>query len=176
MPEFNANVWSPWRMEYIESLDGVGDKSGCFLCRYQDDPGSDAVNHVLWRSPRTLVLLNRFPYTNGHMLVAPTAHLGSLDEVPDDVLIELTFRIREAQRVLRDAVNAHGFNIGINLGHCAGAGLPQHVHWHIVPRWNGDTSYMAAIGAVRLIPQSLEAVHARFVRRAAELGLPRAGG
>ena len=172
MAETNKNVWAPWRMEYIEQLGDRDGDDGCFLCRYRDNPADDRKNHVLWRSEHVLVLLNRFPYTNGHLLVAPTAHEGDLEALPDDVLIETVLRLRDAKRVLQQVLYAHGYNIGMNLGRCAGAGLPDHVHWHIVPRWNGDTNFMAVTGGVRIIPQSLDAVDARFRAAAAELGLP----
>lgn len=172
MPEQNPNLWSPWRMEYIEGLAGTpGGGDGCFLCGYRDSPAGDTANLVLWRSPRTLVLMNKFPYTNGHLLVAPTAHIGQFEDVPDDVHAELVLRVRDAKRVLDRVVRAQGYNIGINLGACAGAGLPQHVHWHIVPRWGGDTGFMAAVGSVRLIPQAMDTVYERFLATAAELGL-----
>lgn len=173
MPEFNKNLWTPWRMAYIDGLEGKPIAGDCFLCRYRDEPAADATHGVLWRSPRTLVVVNRFPYTNGHLMVAPTAHLGSLQEAPDDVLCELTLRLRDATCVLADVVAAQGFNIGINLGHCAGAGLPQHVHWHIVPRWVGDTNFMAVLDDVRLIPQALATLQEKFLAAAQRLGLPR---
>lgn len=171
MPEQNCNVWTPWRMKYIEAIGGESKADGCFLCHYRDQADADRTNCVLWRSERTLVLLNRYPYTNGHLLVAPAAHLGNLDDLPEPVLIEATLRIRDARRVLQAAVAAQGFNIGINLGHCAGAGLPEHLHWHVVPRWAGDTNFMASVGDVRLIPQALETVRDRFLEKAQELGL-----
>lgn len=170
MAEFESNIWAPWRLEYIEQL-SADDDGGCFLCRYRDKPADDAENHVLWRSTATLTVLNRFPYTNGHLLIAPTAHIGQLEDLPDEVLIELTRRVRDAKRVLQQAVRAQGFNIGMNLGRCAGAGLPDHLHWHVVPRWNGDTNFMPVFGDVRVIPQALEQVRERFASAAAELGL-----
>lgn len=171
MPEASKNLWTPWRMQYLESFEAEKKQSGCFLCRYRDEPAADAANGVLWRAERTLVVVNKFPYTNGHVLVCPTQHTGRLDEIPDETLCEAVLRIRDVRRILERAVNAQGFNIGINIGHCAGAGLPEHLHWHIVPRWNGDTSFMASIGDVRLIPQSLESIRAAFDRAARELGL-----
>ena len=170
MGEFQHNLWAPWRMEYIEQLAEQSD--GCFICRYRDNPQDDAQNHVLWRRDETLVLLNRFPYSNGHVLVAPTAHAGELEELSDAALCELTRCLRDAQRVLQAAVEAQGFNIGMNLGRCAGAGLPEHLHWHIVPRWRGDINFMPVLGDVRVIPQALEQVYARFKAEAARLGLP----
>ena len=172
MAEANENLCTPWRMQYIANFEREKRESGCFLCRYRDTPERDRESYVLWRSVQTLVLLNRYPYTNGHLLVAPALHVSSLSELPDEMLIELTLRIRDAQRVLKEVVAAHGFNIGINIGACAGAGLPEHLHWHIVPRWTGDTSFMASVGDVRLIPQSLDAVFEQFCASAARLGLP----
>lgn len=171
MPEASQNLWTPWRMEYIENFAEEKKVSGCFLCRYRDDPASDAANGVLWRTPRTLVVLNRFPYTNGHILVCPTLHTGDLDALPEDLLTEATLRLREVCRVLGRAVKAQGFNIGINLGQCAGAGLPEHLHWHVVPRWSGDTNFMASIGDVRLIPQTLDSIREAFHRAASALGI-----
>jgi len=169
MAEFHNNVWAPWRMEYIHGLEeGVG---GCFLCHYRDNPDDDSRNHVLWRTDRSLVMLNRFPYTNGHLLIAPTTHVGEPENLPDDVLCEMTLRIRDAKRVLAAALHTHGFNIGMNLGRCAGAGLPEHLHWHIVPRWNGDTNFMPVLGDVRVIPQTLQTVHETFLKTATQLGL-----
>ncbi len=158
-------------MKYIESIGAESSPNGCFLCRYRNEPECDQPNCVLWRSDHTLVLLNRYPYTNGHLLIAPTAHIGNFDDLPETVLIETILRIRDAKKVLQAAVAAQGFNIGINLGHCAGAGLPEHLHWHIVPRWSGDTNFMASVGDVRLIPQALEAVRDRFLEKAHELDL-----
>lgn len=175
MSETNDNVWAPWRMEYITELDERQGGADCFLCRYRDEPQQDERNYVLWRSPRTLTVLNRFPYTNGHLLLAPTAHCGEPEDLPDDVLVELALRVRDAKRVLQAAVSAQGFNIGMNLGRCAGAGLPEHVHWHVVPRWSGDTNFMTVAGDVRVIPQTLQTVADRFRTLSADLGLPVGG-
>jgi ATP adenylyltransferase len=169
MGEFHKNIWAPWRMEYIDALQEHRDD--CFLCRYRDNPPDDQRNHVLWRSANTLVLLNRFPYTTGHLLVAPTAHAGEPEDLPDDVLAELTLRVRDAKRVLQAALQPQGFNIGMNLGRCAGAGLPDHVHWHVVPRWSGDTNFMPVFGDVRVIPESLQRVHEKLREHATQIGL-----
>ncbi len=172
MSETNENVWAPWRMEYIAALEGKDGDRDCFLCRCRDTPRDDGPNHVLWRSRHTLTMLNRFPYTNGHLLLAPTTHCGEPEDLPEEVLVELTLRLRDAKRVMQQVVNAQGFNIGMNLGRCAGAGLPGHLHWHIVPRWGGDTNFMAVTGAVRVIPQALQAVDEKFRALSAELSLP----
>lgn len=172
MSETNQNVWAPWRMEYIAELEERHGGAGCFLCRYRDRPQDDARNHVLWRTEHTLTVLNRFPYTNGHLLLAPTIHCGEPEDLPEEVLVELTLRIRDAKCVLQRIVKAQGFNIGMNLGRCAGAGLPDHLHWHLVPRWEADTNFMAVTGQVRVIPQALKVVDEKFRTLSAELGLP----
>lgn len=170
MSEHNRNLWAPWRMAYLEQMHEPGQPAGCFLCRYAAGPSGDAANFVLSRSPRVLVLLNRYPYSNGHVMVAPVAHAARLEELDDALLLEMAQRIRDAQRVLREIVNAEGFNIGMNLGRCAGAGLPDHVHWHIVPRWSGDTNYMGIVGDVRVVPQALAETYNRYREAAARLG------
>ena len=171
MPESNENLYAPWRMQYLESLRDRPARGGCFLCDYMANPQADAANFVLARSAQAIVLLNRYPYTNGHLLVAPVEHVPRLSDLRPAVLHELAERLANCQRVLAELLHAEGFNIGMNLGHCAGAGLPDHVHWHIVPRWGGDTNFLAVVGGVRLQPQTLESVYAGFLATAARLGL-----
>jgi len=170
MSDFQKNLWAPWRMEYIAGL-GPGGDDGCFLCQVIGTPQADEQNNVLWRSARTLVLLNLFPYSSGHVLVTPTVHLAEPEDLSDEVLLELMQRTRDAKRVLQAALAAQGFNIGLNLGRCAGAGLPGHLHVHVVPRWNGDINFMAVLGDVKVMPQSLAEVRHLFLTKAAELGL-----
>lgn len=174
MAEFQSSLSAPWRMKYLATMAGPAAAGDCFLCRYAATPDADEVNHVLWRTPRTLVLLNLFPYTNGHVLVAPTAHAAALEAFALPTLTELTARVRDAVRVLRASVRAEGFNIGMNVGGCAGAGLPDHLHWHIVPRWSGDTNFMGVVGDARVVPQELATVAAAFAEQARALGLPAA--
>lgn len=170
MGETNRNVWAPWRMEYIESLAERAEQ-GCFLCACYQAAGDDAKNHVLRRSEKTLVVLNRFPYSSGHLLVAPAAHEGRFEALPEDVLLELMLRLRDAQRMLEVALQPQGFNIGMNLGHCAGAGVPDHLHWHVVPRWGGDTNFMPVLGDVKVIPESLDRTYEKLLAAAQQLGL-----
>lgn len=172
MPDFPHNIWAPWRMEYIHAL--AGEAGGCFLCDYAAHPEKDAASLVLWRTADVIVLLNRFPYTNGHLLIAPLAHRGDLCDFSAEQLAELMRHTTDAKRLLAEAVGAQGFNIGINFGRCAGAGLPDHLHVHVVPRWNGDTNFMAVLGSVRVIPDGLEQCYARLRAAAEKLGL--AGG
>jgi ATP adenylyltransferase len=115
--------------------------------------------------------MNRFPYTNGHLLVASAEHKAELSELSDAALSEMTRGIRDAVEVLRGAIRPDGFNIGYNLGRCAGAGLPGHIHAHVVPRWTGDTNFMAVVGDVRVVPDSLDALHAELVKIARARGL-----
>jgi ATP adenylyltransferase len=169
--ERRRNLWAPWRTEYIQALSG-GDEGGCFLCRYRDEPRRDRKNLVLWRGRRTLTVLNRFPYTGGHSLVAPLEHVGELGDLDDRTLLELFAAVRDVPKVLAKAIGAEGFNIGINLGRCAGAGLPGHLHVHVVPRWGGDTNFMSILGDVRVIPQSLESLYSLLRQAARKLRLP----
>ncbi len=156
MNEFHPNLWAPWRMEYIESLADPEAGGECFLCDYLNSPEHDAKNGVVFRGADMLVVMNRFPYTNGHLLIAPTAHKADMTDLNDAELLEMNQLVRDARIALGAAVGAHGFNVGINLGRCAGAGLPGHLHTHVVPRWNGDTNFMAVLGDVRVIPQAME--------------------
>ena len=164
MAEYNDNLWAPWRMEYIRSLGEELTDQGCFLCGYWSDPDHDKENHVLRRAGSTFAVLNRFPYTNGHVLIAHAGHKGDLTDLSDDELMEITLMTRSIVQALRRVLNPQGFNIGYNIGKCAGAGLPGHLHAHIVPRWTGDTSFMAVLGDVRVAPDSLEAMCTELTR------------
>lgn len=170
MAEFNQNIWAPWRMEYIRSLGDEMEEDDCFLCRYWEHPETDRENHVIWRTKSTFVVMNRYPYTNGHLLIAHARHKSDLADLKDDELAEMARTIRDGVNVLRKTLSPHGFNIGYNLGQCAGAGLPDHLHAHIVPRWSGDTNYMAVIGDSRVIPDSLDALWAQLVKQVEEAG------
>ena len=154
MPD--APLYAPWRIEYIRSLDKA-DSGECFLCAAAaaktEQERRDRL--VLWTTPHTVVLINRYPYTNGHLLLAPIAHVAELEEVPDDAATDLHRQTTRAIKLLRRACSAQGFNVGINLGRCAGAGVPGHVHQHVVPRWAGDTNFMSVVGEVRIVPQAV---------------------
>ena len=173
MADVNKNLWAPWRMEFIRSLDDEREAAGCFLCDYWAHPEADAANHVVWRGRQTLVVMNRFPYTNGHLLIATAAHKADFVDLDEPEGLDLQQATQAALRLLRQVVHAQGFNVGTNLGHCAGAGLPDHLHTHVVPRWVGDTNYMAVLGNVRVIPDGLDSLHAELVRGAAAMGLIR---
>lgn len=172
MTEFRDNLWAPWRMEYIYSLNERNEE-GCFLCRYWDERDKDDENYVLWRTQRCYVVMNLYPYSNGHMLICPASHKAALDELDDAEMLEMMQLTRDVNVLLSRAVSAQGTNVGMNFGHCAGAGLPDHLHVHVVPRWTGDTNFMTVIGDVRVIPQALETVFQRMRELSAELNLPR---
>jgi len=163
------NLWAPWRMEYIE---GLSEPNGCFICGYIAEPERDKENFVLWRTSRCLVLFNRFPYNNGHLLVAPIRHIETLAEATDDELLELSGLCRDCQEVLTAAISPHGFNIGMNFGRCAGAGLPGHMHIHVVPRWDGDTNFMHVCSGTDVISQSLTELYDRLKQISLEKNLP----
>jgi ATP adenylyltransferase len=172
MAEFNTNLWAPWRMEYIRSFrDTDPQKEGCFLCNYWHAPGDDAKNHVVWRTSTTFVVLNRFPYTNGHLLVSTGSHKAGFEELTDEEICAMGRAIRDGINLLKAAIEPQGFNIGYNLGHCAGAGLPGHLHAHIVPRWNGDTNFMAVLDNTRIIPEALQTIWKQIHAKAMQSGL-----
>lgn len=172
MAEFSKNIWAPWRMEYIGSIDAQNN-NGCFLCNYWSQPQSDEPNLVLWRSEQCMVLLNRFPYTSGHMLIAPGQHVANIDELPPALLTELMLQTRNVVALLRDIIKPQGFNIGVNLGKCAGAGVPGHIHFHVVPRWEGDTNFVPVLSGTRVMPQALDAIYKAAREASQRLGLPK---
>jgi len=132
------------------------DKAGCFLCEaVAAGPERDREGLVLHRGARAFVIMNRYPYNNGHLMIAPCRHEGRLGEMTPDELAEIMALAQVAERVVREEMKADGFNMGLNLGHCAGAGLAEHLHLHAVPRWAGDTNFMPALADTRVIPQSL---------------------
>ena len=165
------NLWAPWRMEYVSGIDD-SQAAECFLCRDRDHPDEDQKNLLIWRGPRCMAVLNRFPYTGGHSLVAPYDHVPGLGDLPTATIVEMMEMIRDLQALLRHTVHAHGFNIGMNVGRCAGAGLPGHIHMHIVPRWDGDTNFLPALGGTRVIPNLLDDLLAELMQAGRELNLP----
>ncbi|MFA5424544.1 MAG: HIT domain-containing protein [Phycisphaerae bacterium] len=162
-------IWAPWRLKYIQEISNSG---GCFICDYLRTPDKDEENFVLWRTDKSVVIFNRFPYNNGHLLIAPVRHIPDLDSADDSELLELTKIIRETQKALTAAIKPHGFNIGMNFGRCAGAGLPEHMHIHVVPRWEGDTNFMSTCSDAKVISQSLEELYKLLKKVSEENNLP----
>jgi ATP adenylyltransferase len=151
-------LWAPWRLAYVATeKDSTARPDGCFLCRYRDE-ARDAENFVVSRGEHTLSVLNRFPYNNGHVLVAPLAHKAGLDELDDGELLGCMLELRRLAAAYSRFLKPDGFNIGLNLGRAAGAGLPGHLHWHLVPRWTGDTNFMTVVDDARVISQSLSSL------------------
>jgi ATP adenylyltransferase len=159
-------LWAPWRAQYIRDASDqpAGAAPGCFLCRGLAAPGpEDRGNLVAWRRPNSVVVLNRFPYNNGHLLVAPLVHKGTLGELSGAELTEPLETLRLAITVLDRLLGPQGYNVGLNQGKSAGAGLPGHLHWHVVPRWDGDTNFMPVLGQAKVIVESLDEFYDRFV-------------
>jgi len=144
-------LWAPWRMQYV----GVEQRPGCLFCRVIENPDDPDAELVVWRPEGAIVLLNKFPYNPGHAMVAPIVHVSTLEDLDDDASLALMRAVRRTLTVLRDTMNPHGFNVGANIGNAAGAGIPDHVHLHVVPRWNGDTNFMAVIDDVKIVNEAL---------------------
>jgi ATP adenylyltransferase len=151
-------LWAPWRLAYITKGPAPKDEDECFICRGLAE-ADDRKNLIVERTPHTVVVLNRFPYNNGHLLVAPTKHRGRLDELTDDEHFQLTVTVTRMVALLEVLMKPDGFNVGLNLGKVAGAGLLGHLHWHVVPRWSGDTNFMPVVSDTRVISQSLDALY-----------------
>lgn len=147
-------LWAPWRFQYISKAEDKN-SSGCIFVDLPAE-NKDSENLILYRGKTAFVILNRFPYTSGHLMVAPYKHTAILSELNDEELLEINQLVTKCTEWIQTAYKPQGFNIGVNLGSAGGAGIPSHVHWHIVPRWTGDTNFMTSIGELRVIPQSLE--------------------
>lgn len=147
-------IWAPWRMGYI-----LSEKSDvCFLCEKVRE-GEDKKNYILDRGRYSFVIMNIFPYNNGHLMIAPYKHTGNLQDLSDEELLELMKILNKWVKILTDSFHPQGFNIGINLGKVAGAGLEEHLHYHIVPRWDGDTNFMPVVAGTKIISDSLDSCY-----------------
>lgn len=144
------HLWAPWRMEYVTG----DDKPGCIFCNKPDED-RDQDNMILKRGKLGFIMLNLYPYNNGHLMVAPYRHVGDFSLLNDEELLDVMRLVQLGKEVLSQAFRPDGFNIGINLGRVAGAGIEDHVHVHIVPRWNGDTNFMPVIADIKVMPQAL---------------------
>lgn len=152
-------LWAPWRMEYILSDKEEGE---CIFCP-GDDRSQDQARLILYVGSLTLVIMNRFPYINGHLLVAPVRHVPDLESLTEKETLDLLFMVRRSIEVLKKVMKPEGFNVGLNLGNVAGAGVEAHLHFHIVPRWSGDTNYMSVLGEVRVIPEHIVQTYGKLV-------------
>lgn len=150
--------WAPWRMEYIarEKSEGC---IFCVSCELEDDRGK----LILYRSGFAFVMMNRYPYTNGHLMIVPYRHTADMNELSGDEMVDLFMTLRLCRNVLQKTAAPQGFNIGINLGKAAGAGVDEHMHIHIVPRWNGDTNFMTVVGDIRVMPENLLSTYEKLL-------------
>jgi ATP adenylyltransferase len=148
------HIWAPWRIDYIKAVK----KDGCFLCAYFAAPGDDRENLVLARGPTCAVVMNRYPYTGGHLMVCPYRHVSDLSALTAVEQAEMMRWSALSVEILKRHMKPDGFNLGINLGDAGGAGLKDHLHLHVVPRWVGDTNFVSVVGDLRVIPQALEAL------------------
>jgi ATP adenylyltransferase len=151
-------LWAPWRLSYVANAKPPTDNDPCFICRGLAET-DDRANLIALRTELSVVVLNRFPYNNGHLLVAPRRHLGQLHQLEPAEVLDVQQTLTQMVGKLEKLMRPEGFNIGLNLGKVAGAGLPGHLHWHIVPRWNGDTNFMPVLGDTKVIVQALDALY-----------------
>jgi ATP adenylyltransferase len=151
-------LWAPWRMEYIAGEQ----KPGCLFCRVIADPTDPDGELAIWRPEGALVMMNKFPYNPGHTLVAPVSHVRGLENLDDEQTTLLMRALRRTIDVLQNTMSPEGFNVGANMGRAAGAGIPDHVHLHVVPRWNGDTNFMPVIDDVKIVNEALTQTAAKL--------------
>lgn len=152
------NLWAPWRMEYI-----LGKREPyCIFCP-EGDGHSDEERLILHRGTLSMVMINKYPYNNGHLLIAPWRHIARLEELSEDEMLDLMHWLQRSTRIIRRMMNPKGFNIGLNLGAAAGAGVEEHLHFHVVPRWDGDTNFMTVFAEVRSIPEHLNQTYVKLL-------------
>jgi len=154
------NLWAPWRMAFIEPK--TPPKPGCIFCTQPAD-ARDEEHHILYRGERCFMMLNLYPYNNGHLMIAPFEHVSSIELLDAATLAELMEQAKLALHALRITMNPDGFNMGINQGKVAGAGFAEHIHYHIVPRWNGDTNFMPVLADTKVMPEHLDVVYRKLL-------------
>lgn len=147
-------IWAPWRLKYVQNIK----KGGCLFCRVQRSK-NDSKNRVVFRSSHCFVILNTFPYNNGHLMIVPYRHIADPQKLSDAEVLDMNKTLNRMVTVLKKVLKPSGFNIGLNIGKYAGAGIEQHIHTHVVPRWIGDTNFMPVLSDARVIPQSLDALY-----------------
>lgn len=152
------NMWSPWRMKYINDSENF---EGCVFC-IAPQKNDDEDMLIVHRGKAAFVILNRYPYTSGHLMVVPYSHVSSIEMLTPEVRFEMIELVNTALSVLRSAYKPDGFNVGINMGSAGGAGIAEHAHIHVVPRWAGDTNFMSAVGETRVIPEDLAVTYKRI--------------
>jgi ATP adenylyltransferase len=153
------HLWSPWRYRYVSSQEPAAD---CLFCRISAE-SKDKDNYILLRAERNFALLNRFPYTSGHLMIVPYAHVATLEDSDPAALTEMMSLAQRMEGVLRRVYQAAGLNLGLNIGKSAGAGIAGHIHMHVLPRWSGDVNFMTTIAETRVLPEDLETSYARLL-------------
>jgi ATP adenylyltransferase len=160
----NHRIWAPWRLEYVKDA-AKDNEDECIFCA-KPAADDDEANLIVHRGERCFVILNLFPYTNGHLMVAPYEHTGALQELDSETVAEMMALGQQGMRILEDVYSPHGYNVGFNQGRIAGAGFENHIHMHVVPRWGGDTNFMPVLADTRVMPQtpqqSYEALRGKF--------------
>ncbi len=154
------HLWTPWRMTYLQN--NLPKTEGCIFCNAATDPDTDSTTYIIHRGQHHFIILNLYPYNNGHLMIVPFAHVESIEQLSPEALTELMTLSQTSMQVLRSAYNPHGFNLGINVGNAAGAGVPGHVHLHILPRWNGDSNFMSTLANTRVIPELMPQTYERL--------------
>jgi ATP adenylyltransferase len=158
-------LWSPWRYDYIksgETVSSAAEKDDCVFCRILNSPASDEEKFILHRAGHNFIILNVYPYVSGHLMVIPFAHIADLDGAAKDITDEMMDLTKRCQSVLREVYQPNGMNLGMNFGKAAGAGVAEHLHLHILPRWIGDANFMTAVGQTRTIPESLQTTYQKL--------------
>jgi len=146
-------LWAPWRLEYIKNADQNNDT--CIFCE-KPNQKKDKENLIVHKDEHCFIILNKYPYNNGHLMVVPYEHKSDILDLPDIVLLNIQNVIQKAIKALRSTMDPHGFNIGVNMGRPAGAGIEDHIHYHVVPRWNGDTNYMPVLTNTKVVSEALD--------------------
>ena len=162
-------LWSPWRSKYIQTFKPGSEKEeGCLFCRIAEE-NKDKENYLLYRNEKSFVIMNLYPYNSGHLMIVPFAHVSALKELDEETRLECMNMINLGCEMLEKSLYPHGFNIGANVGRVAGAGIDEHVHFHIVPRWNGDTNFMPVLNEVKLISEFMEETYGKLKKALDEL-------
>lgn len=154
-------LWAPWRIKYIEQNSKVKE-TACIFCEKPKE-NKDRDNLILFRGERSFIIMNIYPYNSGHLMIAPYNHLDSLEKLMDEELLDVLKMTKLSMQVLREVFSPNGFNLGMNIGKAAGAGIEEHVHLHIVPRWNGDTNFMPIIGDTKVMPEDLNSIYDKLL-------------
>jgi ATP adenylyltransferase len=152
-------LWAPWRMEYIQNAEH--DDQGCIFC-VKPQEAKDKDNLIVHRSTSSFVIMNKYPYNNGHLMIVPYLHESDLTRLSDEILLDIQHLLQLSIIVLKQTMKPHGINIGINLGRCGGAGIVDHLHYHLVPRWNGDTNFMPILADTKVISEALTATREKL--------------